>query len=86
MQKEKKDIILNAIASTVKRLRGSKSQYLLGGEYDIPSSVLSELERGLKDPQLTTLFKLACSFNMTISQFIIELEKNLPENFMIFDD
>lgn len=86
MQQEKKNIILRAIASTVKRLRGAKSQYLLGGEYDIAPSILSDLERETKDPQLTTLFKLAGAFNLSISQFMQELEKDLPENFTVFDD
>lgn len=86
MQKEKKNIILKAIAFTVKRLRGTKSQYLLGGEYGIAPSILSDIEREVKDPQLTTLFKLAGAFNLSISQFMQELEKDLPKDFTIYDD
>ena len=83
MQEAKKKIIFNAIAKTVKRLRGKKSQFMLGAEFDIPSSVLSDLERAVKDPQLTTLFKLAGAFDLSISQFMEELEKELPENFSV---
>lgn len=86
MQGAKKKIILNAIAKTVKRLRGPKSQFMLGAEFDIPSSVLSDLERAVKDPQLTTLFKLAGAFGLSISQFMAELEKELPENFSVCDE
>ena len=39
MQEGKKKLICNALAKTVKRLRGKKSQFILGAEYDIPSSV-----------------------------------------------
>ncbi len=81
MQDVKKQIIYSAIARTVKRLRGSKSQFMLGAEYDIPSSVLSDLERGVKDPQLTTLFKLAGAFGLSISQFMKELEKGIAAKF-----
>lgn len=86
MQYAKKKIIFNAVAKTVKRLRGKKSQFMLGAEFDIPSSVLSDLERAVKDPQLTTLFKLASAFDMSISQFMQELEKDLPERFSVCDE
>ena len=86
MQDIKKKIIYSAIGKTVKRLRGTKSQFMLGAEYDIPSSVLSDLERGVKDPQLTTLFKIAGAFDLSISEFMKELEKELPENFTVNDE
>lgn len=86
MQDAKKKIICSAIAMTVKRLRGEKSQFMLGAEYDIPSSVLSDLERGVKDPQLTTIFKLAGAFNLSISEFMKELEKELPEKFSVNEE
>lgn len=86
MQEGKKKLIYKALAKTVKRLRGKKSQFILGAEYDIPSSVISDIERSVKDPQLTTLFKLANAFGLSISQFLKELEKELPENFSVSDD
>lgn len=86
MQEAKKKIVFNAIAKTVKRLRGKKSQFLLGAEFDIPSSVLSDLEHAVKDPQLTILFKLAGAFGLSISQFMAELEKELPEKFSVCDE
>lgn len=86
MQDIKKKVICSSIAKTVKRLRGTKSQFMLGAEYDIPSSVLSDLERGGKDPQLTTLFKLAGAFGLSISQFMKELEKELPQNFSVNEE
>lgn len=82
MQEGKKKLICNALAKTVKRLRGKKSQFILGAEYDIPSSVISDIERSVKDPQ----FKLANAFGLSISQFLKELEKELPENFSVSDD
>lgn len=51
MQEVKKKVICKALASAVKRLRGKKSQFILGAEYDIPSSVISDIERAVKDPQ-----------------------------------
>ena len=86
MKEKKKKIILKAIAQTVKKLRGNKSQFMLGAEFDIPSSVISNLEREIKDPQLTTLMKFSSAFGLTISQFMKEFEKELPLNFSIYDE
>lgn len=88
MQPEKKKIILQSIATTINRLRRNKnkSQFMLGAEYDIASSILSELERGNKDPQLTTLLKLSRAFDLSISEFMAEFEKELPNGFTIGED
>ena len=59
---------------------------MLGAEYDIPSSVISDIERAVKDPQLTTLIKLSGAFNLSISEFMKEFEKELPLNFIIYDE
>lgn len=81
MQEETKKEIIKSLAKTVKRLRGKKSQYALGGEYGIAYSIINDIERGKKDPQYTTLVRLAIAFNMTLSDFSKELEKDLPNNF-----
>ena len=86
MQEEKRKIIFSALAKTIKRLRGNKSQKLLGDEFDIPSSVISDIEREVKDPQLTTIFKLASAFNLSASEFMREIEKDLPEGFSVVDE
>ena len=86
MQEVKKKVICKALASAVKRLRGKKSQFILGAEYDIPSSVISDIERAVKDPQLTTIFKLATAFNMSVSMFLSEIEKELPKGFSISEE
>ena len=86
MQDIKKKIIMQSIAKTVKRLRGDKSQFMLGAEYDIPSSVISDIECAVKNPQLTTLFKLANEFGVSVSKFMKELEKDLPKNYSVGDE
>lgn len=86
MQEEKRQIVINSLAKTIKRLRGDKSQYNLGLEYGIPSSVINNIEHGEKDPQYTTIFRIANALNLTFSEFAKELEKELPENFNWYDD
>ena len=82
---DKKKIILNALAKTMKTLRGEQSQFMFASENDISISIISTVERGLKDPQLTTLYKISEALNMNLSDFIKELEKNLPQNFTIIE-
>ena len=86
MQKNKKEILLKALAKTIKELRGEKSQYILSGEYDIPQSVISYIEKGTKDPQLTTIFKISEAFNMFPDELMLKLRKNLPKDFKLTED
>ncbi len=59
-QEDKKKLIKEAAGKILKRLKGDKSLYIiLSMEYEISTSLLNSLERGLKDPQLTTIFKVA---------------------------
>lgn len=80
-----KKILLNALAETMKELRGEKSQFILASENDISISIISQAERALKDPQLTTLFKLAEAYNMDLDVFIKTIIKKLPKEFSLIE-
>ncbi len=82
---DEKKLITNACGKVLKRLRKQKSNYLLGMEYGISTSLLNLIERGLKDPQLTTIFKLSEALGIKPSQFIKEIEKCLPEGFSMVE-
>ncbi len=86
MQEDVKKLICITAGNTYKKLRGNKSQYVIGAEYSIPSSVISELERGKKDPQLTTIFKLAESCGLKPSEFLAKIEEALPKDLKVCDD
>ena len=81
----KKRTILNALALTMKELRGNKSQFIFSSENDISTSIISCAERGLKDPQLTTLFKLAEAYNISIDDFMKLIIDKLPDNFSLIE-
>lgn len=86
MQYEKKKKLICAVAGKITtKLRGTKSQFLLGSENDISTSILNTLEKGNKDPQLTTVFKLAEAFNMKASEFVSLIEKELPDGFYLIE-
>lgn len=82
---QKKKLICNTAGKVAKKLRGSKSQFLLGSENDISTSIINTLEKGNKDPQLTTVFKLAEAFNMSASEFIKLIEQELPKDFFLIE-
>ena len=85
-QNENKRTITKAAGKVLKELKGSKSNYLLGAEYDISTSLLNHIERGIKDPQLTTVFKLAEALGVRPWEFVKKVEENLPENFTLIEN
>lgn len=82
---ENKQKILEALAVITKELRRDKNQFLLSCENDISVSILSTIERGLKDPQLTTIFKLAEALEIKPHEFIKLIEEKLPSDFSMID-
>ena len=83
-----KQLLLKTIGEIVKQKRAiiKKGILLLSYEYDIPSSSLAKLEKGERDVQISTLWKLSEALGMTFSEFVKELEKRLPQNFKLSED
>lgn len=82
---EKKKLIMKILGESVVHLRGAKSQFILASENDISSSIISTIERGLKDPQLTTFFKIAEALNVKPFELLQEIEQKLPKDFSLID-
>ena len=57
----------------------------MASENDISVSIISTIERALKDPQLTTVFKLAEALNIKASELIKLIENDLPEDFTLIE-
>ncbi len=65
----------------IKKLRGKltdKSLNIFALENDIDRGNLSRLENGTNDPKLSTLWKVEEGLNITLSEFIMTLENELP--------
>lgn len=88
LKKTKKQLLLKTIGEIVKekRLRLKKGILLLSYEYDIPNTSLAQLEKGKRDVQISTLWKLSEALGMTFPEFISEVTKRLPKNFKLIDD
>ena len=81
-----KILIQKAAGEIFKEFKKNKSNYLLSAEYEISTSLLSNIERGLKDPQLTTIFKLSEALGIRPFEFVKKIEEILPENFSLIDE
>ena len=86
-KEKKKKILLYALSKTMRELRLGKkqSQFMFASENDIPLSIVSTAERGIKDPQFTTLFRFAEAYGMTLDKFMAKVLKNLPKDFEIIE-
>ncbi|MCX4274792.1 MAG: helix-turn-helix transcriptional regulator [Candidatus Gastranaerophilales bacterium] len=84
-QEEKKKLICTLAGRTFKKLRKNKSPYMLALEYEISTSLLNSLERGVKDPQLTTIFKVAEALGVKASEFVKIIEDELPDGFSLVE-
>ena len=83
----RKKVLLRAIGKVVKtkRLELKKGINKFSFEYDIGNGLLSRLEKGNTDTQITTRWKLANAFNIKFSDLVVEIENELPENFNFYE-
>lgn len=82
---KQKKLIKQALSKVVKKLRGEKSNFIFGSENDISTSILSSIENGKKDPQLTTIFRLAEAFNISAGDFVKMINAELPKDFYFIE-
>ena len=77
----------HAIAKIIKDLRLSrhKSISLICAEIGMTKSMWADLEKGIKDPQLSTFFRIAEALDIPLSKLIIQLENKLGDNFSFID-
>ena len=70
------------VGKVIQRLRECKglSQEVVSGLADIGRTHLSAIERGERRPTLDTLFKLAYALNMTPSDIVREIEKEVEKS------
>ena len=78
---DKKKKLQSALAEIVKshRLRNKKSINLASNEVGISKSIWSDLEKGTKDPQFSTVWRVAESLGVPLSSLVLELEKELKD-------
>lgn len=80
-----KKILQTSISEIIKKHRKklNKSITLISDEIGMTKSMWADLEKSIKDPQLTTLWRMAEGLNVPLSSLIKELEKNLDDDFSL---
>ena len=88
LYKNNKQLLQNTIAATIKTLRfkQNKSISLISDEIGLAKSIWADLEKGIKDPQFSTLWKISEALGVPLSAVIIEIEKQMPVNFSLLDN
>lgn len=85
MQEIKREL-LKITGNIIKKYRGIKSISLLSNEIELSKSIWSEVEKGNKDIQLTTLWRISEGLNIKPSELIKEIENMLGKDFSFLEN
>ena len=83
-QKQKNKIELQTtLGQIIKkyRLERKKSISLISAEIGMTKSMWADMEKGIKDPQFSTLFRMSEGLDISLVKIIKELYEILPEDF-----
>lgn len=67
------------------RIKQNKSISLISDEIGMTKSMWADLEKGIKDPQLSTLMRISEALNTKTSLILADLENKLGENFSLVE-
>ena len=74
-----------ALAKIIKKHRQNLqlSMTKTSDEIGLTKSIWSNVEAGNRDPQLTTIWRMAEALNIPLSRIILELEQELGEDYFL---
>ena len=82
---DRRQELQRAIAKVVKSHR-TKSITKSADEIGMGKSIWADLENGIKDPQFSTLWRIAEGLDIKLHDLVIEIEEELGENFSFLED
>ena len=74
------------LAKIIKKLRNKKSITQLANEIDLSKSVWFNLEKGERDIQISTFWRIAEGLDIKPSDLLKEIENQLGENFSFIEN
>ena len=82
-----KQLLKNALAEVVKKHRKEQKKSIskISAEIMMTKSMWQTLEKGKKDPQYSTIWRVAQALNMTIEELSKEVAELLGEDFSLID-
>lgn len=80
-----KKLMQQILSGIIKRYRQdrNKSISLISDEIGMTKSMWADLEKSIKDPQLSTLWRVSEALDIPLSVIVIELEKALGKDFTL---
>jgi len=90
MQEETLDVkqkFKKALAQVVKKHRKEQQKSIskISAEIMMTKSMWTDLESGIKDPQLTTIWKISEALNIPLENIIKEIKDILGKDFTLID-
>ncbi len=88
LDKNKIDKLLKIIGAVLRKLRTEKSISLnmLAYENELQSSLISRIENGKNEPNLISLWCISEALGIKMSELMLHVEKELPENWHLIDE
>ena len=82
---DKKLKFQNSLAKIIKKYRQNLqlSMTKTSDEIGLTKSIWSNVEAGNRDPQLSTIWRMAEALNVPLSKIILELENELGEDYFL---
>lgn len=80
-----KKVLQKTLSEIIRQHRQAqmKSISIVSDEIGMTKSMWADLEKAVKDPQLTTLWRISEGLNLPLSTIIIELENKLGKEFSL---
>lgn len=84
---QNKQILQNTLASIIRELRQSqnKSISVISAETGMTKSMWADMEKGIKDPQFSTLVRIAEGLDISLDELIKNLNQKLPDDFSLIE-
>lgn len=84
---ENKELFQKTLGAIIKqhRLKSKKSISLISAEIGMTKSMWADLEKGIKDPQMSTLWRISEGLNIPLSLIIEELKEKLGKDFTFIE-
>ena len=82
-----KKALIDCLANEIKtqRQKNKKSISLLSAEIGMTKSMWADLEKGIKDPQLSTIWRICQGLGIPLSTVIKDIEEKLGKDFSLID-
>lgn len=80
-----KKLLQQELATIIKKHRNKKNKSisLISDEIGMTKSMWADIEKAIKDPQLSTLWRIAEGLDIPVSELLKELEKSLNSDFSL---